>query len=118
LQVFLDAEYCASEAADREILTRRARTIGMTDGWYAGLNPGDTAAGATAIREGSASTPEEWPSLAVEAGFAEDETEYYELLHAATMAATEAAVQEREGADDRQLVHAVRSMDDIARILV
>jgi len=87
----------------------------MTDGWYAGLDPGDTAAGATAIREDSASTPEEWPSLAVEAGFAEDETEYYELLHAATMAATEAAVQEREGADDRQLVHAVRSMDDCER---
>ncbi|PSP96024.1 nucleolar [Halobacteriales archaeon QS_4_62_28] len=84
----------------------------MTDGWYAGLDPGDTAAGTTAIREGSTSAPDEWPSLAVEIGFAEDEAKYYELLHTATMAATEAAVQEQEGADDRQLVHAVRSMTD------
>ena len=87
----------------------------MTDGWYAGLDPDDDEAAAAAIREGNADEPLEWPQRAVDAGFAADTEEYYDRLHDATMAATEHAVQEREGADDRQLVHAVRSMADCER---
>ncbi|ELZ01194.1 Pre-mRNA processing ribonucleoprotein, binding domain-containing protein [Natrialba chahannaoensis JCM 10990] len=69
----------------------------------------------TAIRDGTADRPKDWPSLAVEAGIADDKDEYYSLLHAATMATTRATVTEREAADDRQLVHAVRAMDDCER---
>jgi len=87
----------------------------MTDGWFAGVDPDDADGTAAAIREGSADRPKEWPELAVEAGFAEDTDDYYDRLHAATMAATERAVAEREGADDRQLVHAVRAMSDCER---
>jgi nucleolar protein 56 len=87
----------------------------MTDGWYAGLDPDDEEAAAAAIREGSADAPAEWPQRAVDDGFAANTDEYYDRLHDATMAATEHAVQEREGADDRQLVHAVRSMADCER---
>ncbi|MBO4248241.1 NOP58 family protein [Halomicrobium sp. IBSBa] len=87
----------------------------MTDGWFAGLDPDDDEAAVAAIREDSADEPAEWPRLAVDAGFAEDTDEYYDRLRAATTAAAEQAVQEREGADDRQLVHAVRSMADCER---
>jgi nucleolar protein 56 len=92
----------------------------MTEGtpgnaWFAAVPPGDTEAAATAIREGSADGPREWPQRAVDAGFVEDAESYYEALHEATMAATRAAVQEAESADDRQLVHAVRAMDDCER---
>ncbi len=85
------------------------------EGWFAGVSPGDPAAGAERIRAGDASAPAEWPELAVEAGFADTTDEYYEHLHGATLAAARAAVAEREGSDDRQLVHAVRAMDDCQR---
>jgi len=87
----------------------------MTDGWFAGLDPDDEMAGADRIESGQADTPADWPQQAVEAGFAADTEDYYERLHAATMAATEAAVAERELADDQQLVHAVRAMADCER---
>lgn len=86
----------------------------MTDaGWFAGLDPGDEAAAATAIREGRADEPAPWPDLAVEAGFAPDRETYYERLRAAAIAATREAVADRERADDQQLIHAVRAMDDL-----
>ncbi len=84
-----------------------------TDGWFANADPDDPA---RAVREGSAEEPADWPGLAVEAGFSDDREEYYDALNGATMAATKAAVEEREGADDRQLVHAVRAMDDCQRV--
>ncbi|WP_324758491.1 NOP5/NOP56 family protein [Haloarcula montana] len=86
-----------------------------TDGWFAGLDPDDEAAAVTRIREGAAETTADWPSLAVESGFATDRKEYYERLGAATTAAASEAVREREGADDQQLVHAVRAMADCER---
>ncbi|AQL41459.1 nucleolar [Halorientalis sp. IM1011] len=85
------------------------------DAWFAGLDPGDTGGGARRIREGSAESPADWPELAVDAGFAADKAEYYERLREATLDAGRAAVTEREGAEDQQLVHAVRAMDDCRR---
>jgi len=79
------------------------------EGWYAGVDPGDTEAAAEAIRDGSADAPRDWPSLAVADGHAASPAAYYDALHEATVAATQAAVTERERADDRQLVHAVRA---------
>ncbi|MFC4437846.1 MULTISPECIES: NOP5/NOP56 family protein [Natrialbaceae] len=84
-------------------------------GWFAGLEPDDLEAGAAAIAEGTAPEPADWPSRALEAGFASDEDEYYDRLHEATTAATRSAVERRERADDRQLVHAIRAMDDCHR---
>jgi nucleolar protein 56 len=52
---------------------------------------------------------------AVEAGFAANEDDYYDELHAATVDATRQAVRDRERADDQQLVHAVQSTDDLVR---
>ncbi|WP_323173847.1 NOP5/NOP56 family protein [Natrialba sp. PRR66] len=103
-----------------------------TAGWFADVDPDefdgldDRDAGdardardgstvVTAIREGQTETPQDWPALAVDDEFADDEAAYYDRLHDATMAATRAAVTEREAADDRQLVHAVRAMDDCER---
>jgi rRNA biogenesis protein Nop56/Nop58 len=88
----------------------------MTDddpGWFerAGANGG----GAAAVREGSADQPREWPRLAVERGVVEDKPAYYEQLREATLTAAREAVAERESADDQQLVHAVRALDDCAR---
>ncbi|WP_336330446.1 NOP5/NOP56 family protein [Haloarcula sp. CGMCC 1.2071] len=87
----------------------------MSNGWFAGLDPDDDAAAVEQIEAGRAETPEDWPQQAVEAGFADDEAAYYDRLHEVTMAATSAAVAEREGADDQQLVHAVRAMADCER---
>ena len=52
----------------------------------------------------------------MESGFAVDEDDYYGRLRDATVEATRAAVDERERADDRQLLHAVRAMDDADRV--
>jgi len=87
----------------------------MTDGWFAGLDPDDDAAAVERIQAGRADAPDHWPQRAVDAGFADDESTYYERLHEVTMAATKAAVQARERADDQQLVHAVRAMADCER---
>jgi nucleolar protein 56 len=87
----------------------------MTDGWFAGLDSDDEAAAVERISAGAADAPGDWPRRAVESDFADDTETYYERLHAATMAATEAAVTERERADDQQLVHAVRAMADTER---
>ncbi|WP_313695454.1 NOP5/NOP56 family protein [Halorarum halobium] len=87
-------------------------TDGDTDadaGWFAGDDPVDR------VRTGSASAPADWPELAVEAGAASDREDYYRRLKEATTEAARAAVAERERADDRQLLHAVRAMDDADR---
>ncbi|MFA9417615.1 NOP5/NOP56 family protein [Natrinema sp. HArc-T2] len=89
--------------------------MNTTDGWFADVDRDDPDAMATAVREGRADEPRDWPTLALEAGFADDEDDYYDAVREATTAATRAAVTERERADDRQLVHAVRAMDDCNR---
>jgi nucleolar protein 56 len=94
----------------------------MSDGsreeaaWFAGVERGDLQAAREAIETGAAEQPRDWPALAVESGFAVDETDYYDALHEATVHATRAAVRERETADDQQLKHAVRAMDDADRV--
>ena len=86
----------------------------MTDkGWFEGLDTDDLEAASRAIREGRAGVPRDWPGLAVEAGFVADREAYYDRLHEATVAATRETVAERERADDQQLVHALRAMDDL-----
>ncbi|WP_302080454.1 NOP5/NOP56 family protein [Salinibaculum rarum] len=84
----------------------------MTEGWFAGIPAGDEEAAATAIREGAASEPADWPGEAVDSGFASDTDAYYERLQEATVTAARAAVREAELSDDQQLIHAVRAMDD------
>ncbi|MFB6071658.1 MAG: NOP5/NOP56 family protein [Halobacterium sp.] len=83
-------------------------------GWFAGVDASDPDAAGDAVREGSADAPADWPSEAVAAGVADDTDEYYELLRAATLAGTRAAVRERERADDQQLIHAVNALEDLA----
>ncbi|MEF8757770.1 MAG: hypothetical protein V5A33_06005, partial [Halobacteriales archaeon] len=83
-----------------------------SEGWFADLDPANRDAAIERIRDGSAEAPEDWPALAVEAGFAEDEGDYYDRLHLATVSAARTAVAERERADDRQLAQAVAAMDD------
>jgi nucleolar protein 56 len=86
------------------------------EGWFEGVDPSAAGAPERVVREGSAETPRDWPALAVEAGVADDEDDYYERLRTATIEATRAAVRERERAADQQLVHAVRAMDDCERV--
>jgi nucleolar protein 56 len=84
-------------------------------GWFAAVDPDSLAGALEAIESGSAEAPAAWPALAVESGFATDEDDYYAKLHEATVAAARRRVADRERADDRQLVHAVRAMDDAER---
>ncbi|WP_053948494.1 NOP5/NOP56 family protein [Halolamina sediminis] len=85
------------------------------DAWFAGIDPGDPEAAAAAIREGEADEPRDWPALAVDAGFAADEDEYYDRLHEATVDAAREAARAAERADDQQLIHTLRAMDDAER---
>jgi nucleolar protein 56 len=88
---------------------------GMNDGgWFQDVPEGGLDVATAAVRDGRAETPQDWPTLAVEAGVVESRGAYYDLLHEATTAATRAAVSERERATDQQLVHAIRAMDDLA----
>ena len=84
-------------------------------GWFESVDSGDLAGAADAIERGSAEAPADWPAQAVEAGFADDSDDYYATLREATIDAAREAVAEREGADDQQLLHAVRAMDDATR---
>jgi nucleolar protein 56 len=85
-------------------------------GWFAGVDPDDLEGAIEAILTGSADAPADWPALAVEAGYVAGEETYYERLHEATIHATGTEVRERERADDQQLKHAIRSMDDADRV--
>lgn len=84
-------------------------------GWFRQATRGDDEAGKTAIAEGGASAPKDWPALAVGSGFASDEASYYERLHDVTVATARSAVSAYESADDQQLIHTVRAMDDAER---
>ncbi|QLG62475.1 NOP5/NOP56 family protein [Halorarum salinum] len=83
--------------------------VGPGSAWFVGEDP------VAAIRDGSATAPADWPRIAVESGAAGDRDDYYRRLKDATTAAAREAVRERERADDRQLLHAVRAMDDADR---
>ena len=88
---------------------------GADSGWFESVPPDDLEAARKAIENGSTETPTDWPTTAVEAGFAEDKEEYYDRLQEATIYATREAVKERERADDQQLTHSIRAMDDCER---
>lgn len=85
-------------------------------GWFVDIKSGDQKAAATAIREGTADSPQEWPERALSSGFVESKDDYYTELHEATVRATREAVHERERADDQQLKHSIRAMDDCERV--
>ena len=85
-------------------------------GWFSDVDPGDVEAAGDAIVEGRAERPREWPRLAVASGYVASEAEYYDRLHEVAIYAARREVREREGADDQQLIHAVRAMDDSARV--
>ena len=84
-------------------------------GWFEWVDSGDLTDAADAIANGSADAPAEWPAQAVDTGFAADTDDYYATLRETTIEAAREAVAEREGADDKQLLHAVRAMDDATR---
>jgi nucleolar protein 56 len=84
-------------------------------GWFQDVDPGDLEAAREAIEGGSADGPADWPGRAVGTGFAADEEEYYSQLRDATIHAAAAAGRERERADDKQLTHSLRAMDDTRR---
>jgi nucleolar protein 56 len=88
------------------------------DAWFTGVDAGDPEAAAAAIRDGEADEPRDWPALAVDLGVAADEDAYYDRLHEATVTATREAARAAERADDQQLIHALRAIDDMARKLV
>ena len=95
----------------------------MTDaetGWFAGLGAVDDtgewlASAREAIDSGTAAEPADWPERAVAAGVVPDAEAYYERLHEATVATARELVRERERANDQQLIHAVRALDDCRR---
>jgi len=83
-------------------------------GWFEDVDPDELDA-RDAIEDGTAESPAAWPDRAIESGFAENEDDYYDKLREATIETAREAVAKRERADDQQLVHAVRAMDDCER---
>ena len=81
-------------------------------GWFVGIDPGDIEGAAERIENRQAAEPGDWPGLAVGAGFVENRERYYDQLREATIHAARAEVTHRESADDRQLAHAIRALDD------
>jgi nucleolar protein 56 len=86
-----------------------------TAGWFGAVDPVDLSGAREAIEGGTADAPADWPTRAVESGFAADEDDYYDNLHQATLHAAREAVRERERADDQQLKYSIRAMDDAER---
>ena len=84
--------------------------------WFAGTDAGDVDALAANIGSKTAATPADWPAIAVAAGFVDDEAAYGDVLQAAAIRAAEIEVEARESATDRQLIHAIRTLDDLDRI--
>ena len=85
-------------------------------GWFEGLERGDIDGARDAIETGSAGEAADWPARAVETGFVDSTEEYYAALREAAIAAAGEAAAERERADDRQAIHAIRAMDDAERV--
>jgi len=83
-------------------------------GWFEGVGP-DGLDARDAIEDGTAESPAAWPDRAIASGFASDADDYYDKLREATIETAREAVAQRERADDQQLVHAVRAMDDCER---
>jgi nucleolar protein 56 len=84
------------------------------EGWFEGIDRGDADGARSAIESETAESPGDWPAAAVEAGFADDEADYYAALQEATVHAAREAARERERSADQQLIHGVRAMDDLA----
>ncbi|WP_418282642.1 NOP5/NOP56 family protein [Halorubrum sp. DTA98] len=84
-------------------------------GWFESVPPDDLEASRKRIESGSAESPQNWPTQAVRSGFTTDTSAYYDTLHKATLHAARGAIEERERADDQQLIHCVRAMDDCER---
>ena len=84
--------------------------------WFADASVADVDALATNIAEGAASEPADWPGIAVDTGFVTNEADYETVLHEAAVRAAATAVETRESATDRQLVHAIRTLDDLERV--
>jgi nucleolar protein 56 len=103
-----DSEVPRTSDSERGGTTREQESAG----WFEGVAPEDAETGAARIRDGRADAPADWPQQAVEEGFADDESDYYAKLRAAALRAAREGASERERADDQQLVHAVRAMDD------
>ena len=84
-------------------------------GWFEGVDPDDIESASESITTNQAEAPRDWPTVAVQSGFADSKEEYYERLHEVTLHATREEVRTRERADDKQLVRSVRAMDDAER---
>lgn len=85
-------------------------------GWFSGTDADDLEGAVVAITDGHAEQPADWPRLAVEAGYADSKAAYYDRLHTASLEAARREIREREQADDQQLKHSVRAMDDCERV--
>lgn len=86
-----------------------------TDCWFDGVDPDDLTATRSTIENETADSPDAWPATAIANGFADTRHEYYDRLHEATLSATREMAQDAEQADDQQMIHCVRALDDCER---
>lgn len=83
------------------------------EGWFEGVDGIESEAGSERIRHGSAETPGDWPTIAVESGAVPSADAYYETLHAAAMAALAAELEAVADAADVELMQLIRLHDTV-----
>ena len=88
----------------------------MGQAWFYQLDPNDDLSGSVAINDGYCSSPHDWPSLAIGYGYASTPAEYYSNLHELTFKAAQKFASELTKTPDRQISHAIRTVDDYSRI--
>ncbi len=86
-----------------------------TDSWFDGVDSETLSDTRSAIENETAETPNAWPAVATESGFADTRHDYYDRLHEATVSVTREMARDAEQADDQQMIHCVRALDDCDR---
>ena len=84
--------------------------------WFYQTDPEDTLSGSIAIEDGSCISPLPWPAMALEYGYAPTPDEYYSRLYDSACEAAQKSALNLTKTPDRQISHAIRTMDDYSRI--
>ncbi len=88
----------------------------IENAWFCKTNPEATLSESLEIEEGSCISPHSWPSLAIESGYVSTVEEYYSRLYDSAFQAAQKSASALTKTPDRQISHAIRTMDDYSRI--
>ena len=88
----------------------------IENAWFCQTIPESTLSESLEIEEGSCISPHPWPSMAIECGYVSTTEEYYSRLYDSAFQAAQKSASDLTQTPDRQISHAIRTMDDYSRI--